>query len=320
MTPRSEAGQPLRILLSARAAATLGPRIAQVPGLPAHELVRAEDAVPGAAADLALVSREVTGRSTKHEVQPATRHFYDLMLQAPALRWVQMHSAGADRPVYVQLLQQGVTVCNASGANAGVVAQSAVAGLLALARNFPVLFNAQRERCWAPLLEHALPRDLAGQTAVIVGWGPVGRQVAALLGQMGLQCIAVRSTAQADPPAMPTVSFEELRSVLPRADWLVLACPLTDRTRNLVDASALALLPAGARLVNVARGEVVVQADLVNALQQGRLAGAFLDVFEHEPLPVSSPLARWVPISTGSSARVPAPESDFSCRNPELSL
>jgi phosphoglycerate dehydrogenase-like enzyme len=86
------------------------------------------------------------------------------------------------------------------------------------------------------------------------------------------------------------VSFDQLPSVWPRTDWLILACPLTDKTRQLVDARALAALPAGAHLINVARGEVVDQEALVTALQSGHLGGAFLDVFAHEPLPTDSPL------------------------------
>jgi phosphoglycerate dehydrogenase-like enzyme len=86
------------------------------------------------------------------------------------------------------------------------------------------------------------------------------------------------------------VPFENIVAVLPHADWLILACPLTARTQQLIDAAALALLPPGAQLVNVARGEVVDEAALVEALRSGGLAGAFLDVFEHEPLPAASPL------------------------------
>jgi D-2-hydroxyacid dehydrogenase (NADP+) len=284
------AGGPLRILLSARAAPRLREPIAAALGSRPFEVVVAEQSVPGAAFDLAFMTRDVTGTSTKHEVQAATQHFHDLLRQAPGLRWVQTHSAGADRPVFLELLQRGVAVTTASGANAAVVAQTAVAGVLALARGFPQLMAAQRERRWAPS-GAAAPRDLGGQTAVIVGWGPVGQKIAAMLETAGLQCIAVRRhAAPAAQGGAETVGYDDLPSVLPRADWLVLACPLTQRTRGLVDAAALALLPPGAHLVNVARGEVVVEADLVAALRAGVLAGAYLDVFEHEPLGRESPL------------------------------
>jgi phosphoglycerate dehydrogenase-like enzyme len=286
MTPPA----PLRILLSAQAAPRLRERIAAaLPGRP-HRLVIAQEVAPGADLDLAFMTRDVTGTSTKHQVLPPTLHFHDLLRRAPALRWVHIHSAGADRPVFLELMARGVAVTTSSGANAAVVAQTAVAGVLALARGLPRLMTAQRERRWAPSIGEALPRDLAGQTAVIVGWGPVGQSIAAMLAAAGLQCIAVRRHAAPAAEGFETVGYDELPAVLPRADWLLLACPLTARTRGLIDAAALALLPRGAHLVNVARGEVVVQDQLIAALRSGALAGALLDVFEHEPLAPQSPL------------------------------
>ena len=280
---------PLRILLSAQAAPRLRERIAATLGAAPFEFVVADEAPLGVASDIAFMTRDVTGASTKHQVQPATQHFHDLLRRAPALRWVQTHSAGADRPVFQELLQRGVAVTTSSGANAAVVAQTAVAGVLALARGFPRLLAAQRERRWSPPAAGA-PRDLGGQTAVIVGWGPVGRKIAAMLSAADLRCIAVRRSALPVADGFETVGYDALASVLPRADWLILACPLTARTRGLVDAAALALLPRGAHVVNVARGEVVVEAHLIAALQGGHLAGAYLDVFEHEPLAPESPL------------------------------
>lgn len=281
---------PVRLLVSARTADVLGPAIAGVFGERAHQLLRPQDIAPGAAVDIAFLSRDVTGLSTKQQVLPATQHFHDLLRAAGGLQWVHNHSSGADRPVFIELLQRGVAVTTSSGANAGVVAQSVAAGLLVLARKVLPLVAAQRERRWAPLLASGMPRDLAGQTAVIVGWGPVGQQVATVLGTLGLRCTAVRRSAGPAAPGIDAVAYEDLHRVLPRADWLILACPLTDTTCGLVDARALALLPAGAHLVNVARGEVVVQPDLIHALQTGRLAGAHLDVFDPEPLPADSPL------------------------------
>lgn len=281
---RVSAAPPLRVLVSADAAARWGAAIAgRLPG-------RALQLVHGGDADIAFVSRDVTGLSTKHQVLPATQAFYDHLLAAPSLRWVQLHSAGADRPVFVQLRERGVTVTTASGANAAVVAQSAVAGLLALARRFPQLMAAQREHRWASLIGGALPRDLAGQQATIVGWGPIGREIARLLSAFGLKVAVVRSGDEAAGPDMPTASFERLGELLPTTDWLVLACPLSERTRRLVDAAALARLPAGACVLNVARGEIVDEDALTDALRNGHLGGAFLDVFAHEPLAAASPL------------------------------
>jgi phosphoglycerate dehydrogenase-like enzyme len=271
---------PLRILMTPAAAQQAGAGLAEALGGRAHVVVNLGDD-----ADVAFVSRDVTGLSTKHQVLPHTQQFHDALRGAPSLHWVHAHSSGADRPVYGELRARGVEVTTSSGANAGVVVQTALAGVLMLARNFAQLLAAQREKTWAPLVGSGLPRDLAGQTAVIVGWGPIGQGLGALLTALGLRVIAVRSSA-----GDGSVRFEDIHTVLPRADWLLLACPLTDRTRGLVDAEALALLPSGARLVNVSRGEVVDEPALIAALRSGALSGAYLDVFAHEPLPAGSPL------------------------------
>ena len=111
-----------------------------------------------------------------------------------------------------------------------------------------------------------------------------------MLQALGLRVNAVRTRVQGEEAGVCMVRFEDIDQVLGQSDWLILACPLTPRTRGLVNAQRLQVLPAGAQLVNVARGEVVVQDDLVAALRSGHLAGALLDVFEHEPLPADSPL------------------------------
>jgi phosphoglycerate dehydrogenase-like enzyme len=222
---------------------------------------------------------------------PDLKACYDVMRRSQNLQWVHIHSAGADRPVFVELRQRGVTVTTSSGANAEVVAQTALAGVLALARRLPQLIDAQRARRWTPLLGEHLPRDLSGQRAMIVGWGPIGQRIGALLQALGLHVQVVRQ--RADAPAesgITMLSFDHMAQALPGTDWLILACPLTAQTRGLVNAQTLAALPAGACLINVARGEVVCEADLCAALAAGHLGGALLDVFEHEPLPGTSPL------------------------------
>jgi phosphoglycerate dehydrogenase-like enzyme len=187
-------------------------------------------------------------------------------------------------------MARGVGVTTSSGANAEVVAQTAVGALLALSRRFPQLMAAQARREWAPLVAGPLPPDLAGQTVVLVGWGPIARRVQPVLAVLGLRVVVVRRSAEPAGPGIETVSFTALHQVLPRAQWLLLACPLTAQTRGLVDATALAALPPGAQLINVARGEVVVETALAAALASGPIGGAFLDVFEEEPLPAASPL------------------------------
>jgi len=285
-----------RILMSQQSIDRLGSSVAAVMGQNAHELISLEDAVLAQRtdADLVFISREVTGASTKHEIHPALQKVYDLLRQSPRLQWVHIHSAGADRQIYLDLQARGVKVLTSSGANAQVVATVALAGILALARRFPMLWAEQQAKKWLPMLGERMPRDLPGQTATIVGWGPIGQNLASLLKALGLDVVAVRQQLQAKPGrdglGVEMVTFDNWQQVLPRTDWLVLACPLTDKTRQLVNAHTLSLLPQGAHMINVARGEVVDEPALVAALQGGHLGGAFLDVFAHEPLPVASPL------------------------------
>ncbi|MFZ9251537.1 MAG: D-2-hydroxyacid dehydrogenase [Hylemonella sp.] len=282
----------LNLLLSEQARQQWGAAISQVLAGRPHALVTIESAVAQGRSDLdlAFITRDVTGLSTKHELAPSLQACYQVLRRSKGLRWVQIHSAGADRPIYLELRARGVAISTSSGASAEVVAQSALAGVLALARGFPQLMLAQQAHRWEPLLGERLPRDLGGQTAVLVGWGPIGQRIGAVLRLLGLKLIVVRTRSGPTIDGMEMVGFDRFHAVLSRADWLLLACPLTQRTRQLVDARAFSALPPGACLVNVARGEVVEQEALLQALRSGRLGGAMLDVFEHEPLPVDSPL------------------------------
>jgi phosphoglycerate dehydrogenase-like enzyme len=284
----------LRILMSQQSIERLGASVSALMGPRPYELISLEQAVAAQRtdADVAFISREVTGTSTKHEIHPALQKVYTLLRQSPALQWVHIHSAGADRQIYLDLMTQGVQVSTSSGANAQVVASVALAGILALARRFPLLWTEQQTRQWIPMMGERMPRDLPGQTATIVGWGPIGQKLGSLLQALGMEVVAVRQQVPSMPDAanVAMVSFGDWQQVLPQTDWLILACPLTPKTRQLVNAQALALLPPGAHLVNVARGEVVDELALVAALQSGHLGGAFLDVFAHEPLPDDSPL------------------------------
>ena len=290
----------MKILLSELSLRALSQDIAKVMGSRPFECISFEDAVTSGRRDfdVAFVSRDVTGLSTKHELAPSLKACYKVLEESSTLRWVHIHSAGADRDVYVRLRAKGVQVATSSGANAEVVAQTALAGLLALSRKFPELVHAMHAKKWAPLLGSQLPPDLSGQTALLVGWGPIAQRVAQFLSVLGLRLKVVRQKAQIGSLAKPggdfsqpeMLTFETLDSALPSTDWIVLMCPLTDTTRGLINARRLNLLPPGAGLVNVSRGEVVVESDLIEALQNGSLGSAYLDVFEHEPLSQTSPL------------------------------
>jgi phosphoglycerate dehydrogenase-like enzyme len=220
-----------------------------------------------------------------------TRRFLGSALRAPHLRWMHLPNAGIDHPVFERLLEQGVRLTTSSGATAEPIAHSAIAGLLVLARGFARWRVAQQRHEWAPHPRAALPRDLRGQTLLIVGVGAIGNEIARLARALGLRVVGVRRTPVTEGDHVDEMHPpSQLSALLARADWLVLSCPLTAQTRGLIDAAALARLPPTACLINVARGPIVDQPALIRALQRGRLSGAYLDVFDEEPLPADSVL------------------------------
>jgi phosphoglycerate dehydrogenase-like enzyme len=194
---------------------------------------------------------------------------------ADSVRWVHTASAGVDRLTFPGLLSSPVTLTNSRGVFDAPMAEYVLGLVLAMAKDLPGTLAAQSRREW----RHRETEPVAGRTAVVVGGGPIGRAIARLLEAVGM---VVELVGRRD--------FDGLPRLLPRADWLVLAAPLTDATRGMLDADALARLRPSARVINVGRGALVVEPDLVEALQAGRIAGAALDVFASEPLGAGSPL------------------------------
>lgn len=282
-----------KLLLSAHAMRIWGQRIASAVPDGALSFITAEDALAADGpcdADIAFMTREVTGASSKDNPSRELQGFETVVRKSPTLRWLQIHPAGAERPIYRELRARGVKVTTASGATAITVAHSTLGAVIALNRRFPLLADAQRRHAWEPRLQDRSPRDLAGQCALIVGLGPIGRNIATLLKTLGMSVIGARRTAEPVPPCDETIAYERAHDRLPRADWLILCCPASPLTRGIANAAAFAAMPDGACFINVARGEVAVEADVIAALQSGKLAGAYLDVFEREPLDPASPL------------------------------
>ncbi|MGE0766709.1 MAG: D-2-hydroxyacid dehydrogenase [Hyphomicrobiaceae bacterium] len=283
----------MKLLLSAFAQKTWGDRILAAVPDGTLTFITAEDAGSSespCSADIAFMTREVTGASSKGNATPELRNFAKCLRKSPNLKWLQIHPAGAELPIYRELRGRGVKVTTASGATALSVAHSALGGLIAINRRFPLLADAQRRRAWEPRLGTNAPRDFKGQTAVVVGLGPIGRNLAPLLKMLGMRVIGVRRAPTAIAPCDRTITYDELPSVLTEADVMVLCCPASPTTTGLANAAAFDAMPKGSLLVNVSRGVVAVEADIVEALRRGQLAGAYLDVFEHEPLNPASPL------------------------------
>lgn len=219
-----------------------------------------------------------------------SRQFFSVARKATRLKWLHVFNVGVDHPIYTEMLERGVRLTTSAGSTAGPIAHTAIMGLLALARGFPRWLVAQRSHHWNPERKTP-PRDLRGQTAIVVGLGKIGAEIARLARALGLKVIGVRrGPRRAEDPVDELHPPAALSDLLPRCDWLVIACPLTPETRGLVDAGLIARLPRGGRIINVARGEIVAEQALIGALRSGHLAGAYLDVFETEPLPPESPL------------------------------
>ena len=220
-----------------------------------------------------------------------SRQFFSAVRKAPNFKWLHVFNVGVDHPIYTEMLERGVRVTTSAGTTAGPIAQTALTGMLMLSRGFPHWIKAQRAHRWDPVRLQVSPRDLPGQTVLVYGMGGIGAAFSRLAKTLGMHVIGVRrSPRKPDDPVNELHPPDQLDALLPRADWLMLACPLTTETRKLITAQRLALLPQGAHVLNIARGEVIDETAMIAALQSGHLAGAYLDVFEQEPLPAASPL------------------------------
>ncbi|WP_130293871.1 D-2-hydroxyacid dehydrogenase [Pseudonocardia sediminis] len=197
------------------------------------------------------------------------------------VRWVHTASAGVDRVAFPELLASDTTLTNSRGVFDVPMAEYVLGAILAFAKDLPTSLRLQDAGTW----RHRETEPIAGRTAVVVGSGPIGHAITSLLRAAGLRVELVGRTARDGVHA-----FDALDGLLPEADFLVLAAPLTDQTRGLLHRGSIARMRDTARVVNVGRGPLIVQDDLVDALAAGRIAGAALDVFETEPLPADSPL------------------------------
>lgn len=213
--------------------------------------------------------------------------------EAPRLAFIQSISAGTDQYSRDALGAAGIRVASAQGVNERAVAEHAIALILALARKIPEARDNQAAKNWRGMIGEISKREdeLGGKTLVIAGMGRIGSRLATLAKAFDMKVIATkRDVSKGAAAADRVVGEDALLSVLPEADFVVLTCPLTPKTENLIDARALAAMKPSAYLVNVARGKVVNEPALVEALETKRIAGAALDCVWEEPLPVSSGL------------------------------
>jgi glyoxylate/hydroxypyruvate reductase A len=210
----------------------------------------------------------------------------DIVQLAPRLRWVQSSSSGVGEWIRrAHLVETPIVVTNAAGMHARPLAEYAVFAMLYFARQWPRMVAEQRahhwERCAIDTLEH--------KTLGIIGLGQVGRMVARLARPFGMRVIGIRRTAT-NSNVDAVFTPDQLDEVLAQSDYLVLSVPYSTETAGMIGAAQLATLKPNAVLINIARGTIVDEAALLEALRVGRLGGAALDVFSREPLPTDSPL------------------------------
>lgn len=201
---------------------------------------------------------------------------------APSLAFVQMPQVGVDSCDMDALTAAGVVVANTAGANTRGVAEWAVGAAFAMCRRFAWADRRMREGEW-PQLEIG-GRELHAQRVGILGYGAIGAEAARMFRAIGCQVSYWTRTPRED------AGYRQLDDLLANSDVLVVALPLTPETSGLLDASKLALLPANALLINVARGGIAPDEAVLEALESGQLAGAALDVFDSEPLGKDHPL------------------------------
>jgi D-2-hydroxyacid dehydrogenase (NADP+) len=217
----------------------------------------------------------------------------ELIPMAPRLTFIQSISAGTDQFSRDRLRAAGIRLASAQGGNERAVAEHAIALLLAIARQIPEARDNQAAKKWRGMVGDISKREdeLGGKTLAIVGMGRIGSRLATLAKAFDMRVIGVRQDPSKGAGVADCVAGgDALLEVLAQADFVALTCPLTPATENLIDAKALAAMKPAAYLVNVARGKVVNEPALVEALTQKRIAGAALDCVWEEPLPAASTL------------------------------
>ena len=245
--------------------------------------------------------RVITGLSREEALRMAPQvHGIDgpycsreLLRAAGNLRWVQSSSAGVERYLALPELRDNgrIVLTNMRAVHGPTIADHAFAMLLALTRDLPHYLNAAKRGTWNRRGSGSEPIALAGRTLLVVGLGGIGTEVARRGKGFGMRVLATRRSDTPPPPYVDRQGRpDQLLALLPEADVVALCVPLTKQTTGLIGERELGAMKPGAYLVNVARGKVVVTEALVKALQDGRLAGACLDVTDPEPLPSDHPL------------------------------
>lgn len=211
----------------------------------------------------------------------------DLLDECNELEWIQTVGVGVDKYPLDSLRSKGVLLTNAAGVSAEPIAEQVLGYIVMFERQLHRGLRQQYETRW----ERYTAGELRGKTLGIIGVGSIGSRVAELGSAVGMTVIgSKRNPDRGGEMVDEVVGADGVHRLLPRSDYLVVACPLTEQTTGLLGRSEFAAMKSSAVVVNIARGEIVDEAALCDAVRNKRLRGAALDVFEEEPLPADSPL------------------------------
>ena len=213
-----------------------------------------------------------------------TQSYIRAVLESGTVTWLQTFNAGLDQPFYQDILHAGIQIAGSS-AQAIAIAEYVIANVLAHYQNILVRNAQQLAHQW----QRASFRELWHTRWLLVGFGNIGQAVAQRLRAFECDVIGVRRSKQPHPLARVIITLDELGDYLPTIDVVVLACTLTDQTHRLVNRAFFERLKAGATLVNIARGSIIDEQALIEALKNGTVEQAILDVFDIEPLPAGHP-------------------------------
>ncbi len=243
---------------------------------------------------------------------------------ATKLKWIHVPFVGVNRLLNIkELVESEVVVTNGRGVIARSVADQVLAFILCFSRAMPQHWAAQGRGEWAhgPLRELGLIDELHGQTVGLIGYGEIGREIGRRAKAFGMRVIATRHNVKAEAHFLDEAfTTDQLPELLAQSDFVVVTAPLTPQTRGMLGAAELALMKPGAYLINIARGPLVREAELIEVLQKGQIAGAGLDVFEREPLSPDSPLWKLpnviiTPHTAGLFKRLLPRVVEFFCTN-----
>ena len=243
----------------------------------------------------------------------------NIITRAPKFKWIQLMSAGFDRLLDSDIFRSPVIVTGVSGIHAITISEHVLQFMLMFVKNAPLCFRLKQEKQWKPFY----PSVLHSKTVGIVGVGSIGREIAGLSKAFGMRVIAIRRS----PVSHATSKYidimlprEELPKLLSESDFVVLSLPLTPETRGLIGRKELQMMKPSSYLINVARGGIVDEAALICALEENWIAGAGVDVFTTEPLPIESkfwnlPNLIFSPHSSGGMDDYYQRTTDVFCEN-----